>query len=477
MRLLKIFTGLACTLAFTVQAAPIEQYAESLPDGASLSLMVQKVGASTPSIDYHGKQLSLPASTQKVVTALAALLQLGPDFKFITTMESSATFSNGVLNGDLIVRFSGDPTLKRQQLRNMVQSLKQQGLQKISGSLVIDSSVFASHDKAPGWSWNDLTQCFSAPPSAAIVDKNCFTIALQTSKQSGGTATAQVAPYYPVQVISNVKSYPQNSPDARYCEFDVIASENQRYTLAGCMTQQEKPISLAFAIQDGADYAGQILKSEFQQAGIQIGNAIRYQTSPTAPAKVLAQTQSVALHDLLKVMLKVSDNMIADTVFRTMGNRQYGVPGTWRSGSNAVRLTLRQQAGIDIGNTVIADGSGLSRHNLIAADTMMQILQYIAQHDAQLDFISMLPVSGQDGTLRSRSGFKDAGLDGKVSAKTGALQGVYNLAGFITTASGEKMAFVQYLSGYAMSPQDRSSRKATLAGFESMLYRDIYTSN
>ncbi|GKX52965.1 serine-type D-Ala-D-Ala carboxypeptidase [Budvicia aquatica] len=477
MRLLKIFTGLACSLALTAQAVPVEQYTNLLPEGASLSLMVQKVGAPAPSIDYHGKQLSLPASTQKVVTALAALLQLGPDYRFTTTMESSAGISNGVLNGDLVVRFSGDPTLKRQQIRNMVQSLKQQGLQKVSGSLVIDTSIFASHDKAPGWSWNDMTQCFSAPPSAAIVDKNCFTIALQTSKQDGGIATPQVAPYYPVQVISNVRSYPRNSPDARYCEFDVTAGENQKYTLTGCLTQQEKPISLAFAIQDGAGYAAQIVKSEFQQAGIQIGNAIRFQTSKTTPEKIIAQTQSDTLHNLLKVMLKESDNMIADTVFRTLGNKQYGVPGTWRTGANAVRSTLRNQAGIDIGNTVIADGSGLSRHNLIAADTMMQILQYIAKNDAQLDFISMLPVSGQDGTLRSRSGFKDAGLDGKVLAKTGALQGVYNLAGFITTASGEKMAFVQYLSGYAMSPQDRSGRKATLAGFESQLYRDIYTNN
>lgn len=142
-----------------------------------------------------------------------------------------------------------------------------------------------------------------------------------------------------------------------------------------------------------------------------------------------------------------------------------------------MRQILRKQAGIDLGNTVMADGSGLSRHNLIAADTMMQILQYIAQHDQQLNFISMLPTAGQDGTLRARSGFKEAGLTGKVSAKTGALQGVYNLAGFMTTASGERIAFVQFLSGYAMTPQERGNSKKTLSGFESTLYRDIYSAN
>lgn len=476
MRLLKVFSGLVCSLAVSAHATQVEQYAQLLPEGASLSLIVQKIGSPTPSIGYNDQRLTLPASTQKVVTALAALLQLGPDYRFTTTFESNSSINNGVLNGNLIVRFSGDPTFKRQQLRSMIQTLKQKNIRKISGNLVIDTSVFASHDKAPGWSWNDMTQCFSAPPSAAIIDKNCFNVALQTSKQAGDLSTVKVASYYPVQVTSQVRSYPRNSPNARFCEFDVIAGENQRYTLTGCVTQQEKPITLAFSIQDGADFAGKMIKSELQQAGIQIG-AVSYQTNQNAPAKILAQTQSAPLHELLNFMLKSSDNMIADTVFRTLGNKLYGVPGTWRSGSSAVRQILRQKAGIDIANSVIADGSGLSRHNLIAADTMMQILQYIAQNDSQLNLISMLPIAGQDGTLRARSGFKDAGLEGKIYAKTGALQGVYNLAGFMTTASGEKLAFVQFLSGYAMSPANRSGRKTTLAGFESALYRDLYNNN
>lgn len=88
-----------------------------------------------------------------------------------------------------------------------------------------------------------------------------------------------------------------------------------------------------------------------------------------------------------------------------------------------MRQILRQQAGVDIGNTIIADGSGLSRHNLIAPATMMQVLQYIAQHDNELNFISMLPLAGYDGSLQYRAGLHQAGVDGKVSAKTGSLQG------------------------------------------------------
>ncbi|MCP1065293.1 D-alanyl-D-alanine carboxypeptidase [Serratia symbiotica] len=100
----------------------------------------------------------------------------------------------------------------------------------------------------------------------------------------------------------------------------------------------------------------------------------------------------------------------------------------------------------------------------------MQILQYIAQHGNELDFVSMLPLSsGYDGTLRYRGELHESGVDGKVSAKNSVLQGVHNLAGFITTAGSQRLAFVQYLSGYAVPPEDQKQHRAPLVRFESRL--------
>ncbi|WP_114192179.1 serine-type D-Ala-D-Ala carboxypeptidase [Edaphovirga cremea] len=477
MRFSRIVSGLACAFVFTANAAQVEDYTQYLPDGTNLALLVQKVGASSPTIDYHGQQMALPASTQKVLTALAALLQLGPDFRFNTTLESHAPIADGVLRGSLTARFGGDPTLRRQSLRNMVAVLKKQGVREITGDVIIDTSVFASHDKAPGWPWNDITQCFSAPPAAAIVDRNCFSVSLYSAPKPGDMAFIRVASYYPVHMFSQVRTLAKGSPDAQYCELDVVPGELNRFTLTGCLTQRGDPLPLAFAIQDGASYAGAILKDELIQAGIQIDGNLKRQTTPSPAGTILAQTQSAPLHELLKIMLKKSDNMIADTVFRTIGHQRFGVPGTWRAGADAVRQVLKQKAGVDLGNSIVVDGSGLSRHNLLAPATMMQALQYIAQHDQELNFITMLPLSGYDGTLRYRGGLHEAGVDGKVSAKTGALQGVYNLAGFITTASGQRMAFVQFLSGYAVPPEDQRTRRAPLVRFESRLYKDIYQNN
>ena len=439
--------------------------------------MVQKVGSPVPTIDYHSQQMALPASTQKVITALAALIQLGPDFRFTTTLETKGNVEAGVLKGDLVARFGADPTLKRQDIRNMVATLKKSGVTQISGNGLIVKSICASHDKAPCLPWNDMTQCFSAPPAAAIVDRNCFSVSLYSAQKPNDLAYIRVASYYPVTMFSQVRTLARGSADAQYCELDVVPGDLNRFTLTGCLPQRAEPLPLAFAIQDGASYAGAILKDELKQAGISYSGTLLRQTQVNEPGSVVTSKQSAPLHDLLKIMLKKSDNMIADTVFRMIGHARFNVPGTWRAGSDAVRQILRQRAGGDIGNTIIADGSGLSRHNLISPATMMQVLQYIAQHDNELNFISMLPLAGYDGSLQYRAGLHQAGVDGKVSAKTGSLQGVYNLAGFITTASGQRMAFVQYLSGYAVAPADQRNRRIPLVRFESRLYKDVYKNN
>lgn len=469
-----IITFIITCSAFSGQAGNISQYINQLPPGTSLSLLAKKPGSERPVIDYQTQQLMLPASTQKLLTALTALLYPGASYRFTTTLETDGHLSQSVLQGNLIARFSGDPTLKREDLHRMVAQLKTSGIRKIQGNLIIDTSVFTSHDKAPGWSWNDMTQCFSAPPSAAIIDHNCFTITLNNTGKPGDIATVKVASYYPVSVQSQVRTMAENDHDARYCEFDVVTSGVNHYTLTGCLARRHEPLSLTFAVQDGTAYAGAILKAELASAGISFSGKVLQRTQAVPASTVLARNSSASLHNLLQIMLKHSDNMIADAIFRTIGQQYFGAPGTWRTGANAMRQILLKKADIDLANSVIVDGSGLSRHNLMSARIMMQALQYIAQHDDQLNFISMLPISGVDGTLQHRRSLHEAGLDGKIQAKTGALQGVYNLAGFITTANGERLAFVQYLSGYSVTPGQKQNRRAALTDFEKALYQQIY---
>lgn len=474
MRFLTSAAVAACVFSLPVAASviPVTDYEQALPPGTQLSLLVQPTNGAQPLVAYQADKLVLPASTQKVFTALAAMLELGPDFRFPTKMGTAAQVRENKVWGDLVVSFSGDPRLTRDQIRLMANRLAQQNIKQVMGNLVIDTSVFGSHDKAPGWSWNDLTQCFNALPAAASIDGNCFYAVLNSAATPGNLATASVASRYPVTVVSEVKTVTRKMPEARYCELDVQPRDNNRYVLTGCLVQQKEPFGLSFSVQDPSAYAAGIVRQELTRAGISISGQTKISNDPVAMPTVLAENNSKPLPDLLKIMLKESDNQIADVMFRTVGHHYFNVPGTFRAGSDAVRAILSKQAGVRFGNTVMADGSGLSRHNLVSAQTMMDTLQYIAKHDDQLGIIAMLPVSGTDGTLRYRASVREAPLKGQVHAKTGALQGVYNLAGFMRTASGQQVAFVQFVSSY--SALDHRTRRAGLNKFEGQLYKAIY---
>ncbi|HBO38048.1 MAG TPA: D-alanyl-D-alanine carboxypeptidase/D-alanyl-D-alanine-endopeptidase, partial [Pasteurellaceae bacterium] len=160
----------------------VQSFISDLPQGTSLGFIAENINQKQLVAEYNAQTFMLPASTQKVFTALAAKLALGDDFKFDTSLLSNAKIVNGQLEGDLIVKFTGDPDLTSGQLYNLLAQLKKQGVNKINGNLLLDTSVFASHDRALGWIWNDLTMCFNSPPAAVNIDNNCFYVELDANQ-------------------------------------------------------------------------------------------------------------------------------------------------------------------------------------------------------------------------------------------------------------------------------------------------------
>ncbi|NUF26485.1 D-alanyl-D-alanine carboxypeptidase / D-alanyl-D-alanine-endopeptidase (penicillin-binding protein 4) [Gilliamella bombicola] len=466
--LLPFFTGFLYALS-------VEPYISSLPKGSDLSILVQSVESKPKTLaKYKSDQFKQPASTQKVITALAAELELGRDFRFITRMQTNGSISNKQLNGDLIIQLSGDPTFTREKLKNMIIELRKKGIEKIAGNVILDTSIFTSHDKAEGWSWNNLTACYSAPPSAAIIDDNCFYASVIPGK-IGGQATISTSSNIPVQVTGNVKTIAKNSKDIndKYCELDVTYSDKNRYHLSGCIAASSDKTALKFAVINGVEYFSTILKNELKQQKITYtGSLLEHNQRANTQLTLLASSQSELLSELLTVMLKKSNNLYADAIFRTLGAHYYNVQGTWRNGGDAVKQILLKKAGINLENLVIVDGSGLSRLNLVSADKLMEILQYIAAHNTQLRIIEMLPIAGVDGTLQNRKSFNQAPFKETIRAKTGYIQGCYNLAGFIQKSDGKYVAFVQLLSGYHADSQSEPQNSAIMR-FESEFYKNF----
>lgn len=462
-------------LSGLLQAQSVEPYISSLPKGSDLSILVQSIGKSPKTLaKYKSDQFKQPASTQKLITALAAELELGNDFRFETRIQTNGSISNKQLNGDLIIQLSGDPTFTRERLKNMLASLHQKGIEKISGNIVLDTSIFTSHDKAEGWSWNNLTACYNAPPSAAIIDDNCF-YATITPGKVGNKASVSVSSNNPVIVTADVKTIAANSKDLndKYCELDVGYSDKNRYHLSGCIASSSDKTPLKFAVMDGVEYFSAILKKELKQQKITYtGTLIEQNKKINTKLTLLASNQSSSLSELLTVMLKKSNNLYADTIFRTLGVHYFNIQGTWRNGGDAVKQIFRKKAGINLENLVIADGSGLSRLNLVSADKLMEILQYISLNNSQLKIIEKLPIAGIDGTLQYRKSFSQAPFKDVIRAKTGYIQGSYNLAGFIQKSDGSYVAFVQLLSGYQADSQ-REPKNGAVMRFESEFYKNF----
>ena len=466
-RTLFISFGLSFNAVAEVNVAPL---IANLPEGASTAIIAKNIDQNKIVADYNGSTFMLPASTQKVFTAVAAKLVLGDEFKFETALLTNGKIQNSDLDGNLIVRFTGDPDLTSGQLYDLLAELKKQGVNKINGDLVLDTSVFSSHDRGLGWIWNDLTMCFNSPPSAANIDNNCFYAELDANQAPGETVKINVPAQFPIQVFGQV--YIADSNEAPYCQLDVVVHDNNRYQVKGCLARQTKPFGLSFAVQDPDAYAAAIIQRQLKRLGIEFNGKV-LQPQKMQQGQLLVQHFSKPLPDLLKKMMKKSDNQIADSLFRAVAYHYYKRPASFQLGTLAVKSILQKQ-GIKFGNSILADGSGLSRHNLVAPKTMLSVLEYIARNEDKLHLMETFPIAGVDGTISGRGGLINPPLVKNVIAKTGSLKGVYNLAGFMNNARGEKVAFVQFINGYSTGELESKTKRGPLVQFENALYNALY---
>lgn len=442
-----------------------------LPSGTSATFIAKNLDTNQIITQHQSDIFMLPASTQKVFTALAAKLALPQDFRFQTALLTNGKVENNVLKGDLIVKFTGDPDLTSGQFYQLFSELKKQGIQKIEGNLILDTSVFASHDKASGWIWNDLTMCFNAPPAAINIDHNCFYVNLNADQAVGDYAKVDVPSAYPVQVFSS--AYIVSKEDSPYCQLDVVAHDNNRYQVKGCMARQPTPFGLSFSVQDPTSYGASISLANLKKLAITFDGQVKEAPNPQK-GTLLAEHFSKPLPDLLKKMMKKSDNQIADALFRTVAYHQQNRPASFQLASHVVRHLLNTKANMTFNNSIIADGSGLSRHNQVSAETMLQALEYIAKNEDSLQLLETFPIAGVDGTISGRGSMINEPLVKNIIAKTGSLKGVYNLAGFMKNAKGERIAFVQFINGYSTGDLESKTKRAPLVNFEHNLFMALY---
>ncbi|CCN45219.1 putative D-alanyl-D-alanine carboxypeptidase [Vibrio nigripulchritudo MADA3029] len=452
---------------FSLLVFPSFAYAplDSLPYGSRHTLLVSD-SMGNHSIQLASEQFFPPASTLKIATALAAKLELGDDFRFETHLE--------IQEKDLVIRFSGDPELKTEHLSTLITNLKAQGINRLE-NVILDNSAFRGYERAVGWPWDILGVCYSAPASAITLDNNCVQASI-SSKPNQATSVF-VPVHQPIKVTTDALSLSKIAQKSKRCDLELLTSEGNQYHLSGCMQERSKPLPLKFAVQDTTLYVSAIIKRILAENGIQVSGKI-YADNVASKGIIVATHQSAPLPELLTIMLRKSDNLIADNLTKTLGARFYHQPGSFSNGTEAIKQILFTRAGIDLEHAKLEDGSGLSRNNRLTSSDMEKILRHIWKYDVKLGLIELLPISGQSGTLKYRQSMRKPPIAGKLAAKSGSLYGSYNMAGFVLDESNKPRAlFVQFITDYHPVKKDDAPKViAPIFHFEQQFYKDLVNS-
>jgi len=422
--------------------------------------------------ELNANRFFVPASNTKLFTTALALTRLGPDFTFQTkVLAAAAPDAEGRIAGDIRLVGGGDPNLSARAipyrpgpatgdplaaLGDLADQIAARGVRRIDGDLVGDDSWYVWEPFGNGWSIDDPTYDYGAPVSALTVNDNAFILSILPGDKEGDPAALKLNPAVEYYAIDNrIRTAAQGSERRVH-----YARPNGSKTLElwGTIPLRGRGEDLALGIDDPALYAAIAFRQALAERGITVsGRTVARHLHPNEVADVrlshaadaesgfeLAVRKSAPLMEDLRITAKVSQNLHAELDLRAVGRARRNI-GSVEAGLDELRGFLAE-AGIEPGGYSIGDGSGLARSNLVSPAAVVKLLRYMHASPARDNFLSILPVGGQDGTLGAR--FADPLLAGRIHAKTGSLAHVSALSGYAQRRQGDWVAFSILVNNY-----------------------------
>lgn len=412
---------------------------------SSLSVFVREVGRDEPLVSFNSTVPRNPASVMKVVTTYAALEQLGPAYTWRTRAYATGPIRDQVLEGNLVLVGGGDPFMSHERWWAFVAGLRQAGVSRIAGDVVIDNSFFASQGDDRGAFDDRPYRTYNVLPDALLVNFQTVTV---NAVPDPATGTVRVsANPWPANLTLDNEIRLDPGACKRGAGGIVVAMPEgptgNRIALTGRYAASCGPFSVPRAIMKAPDFAYGLFRTYWQQAGGTIGGSMRQGVVP-GDARLLYTHESLTLAEVIRLVNKYSSNSMARALFLTLGaERTPGRPATIQSGRDAI-LAFLSQRNIDTSTLVLENGSGLSRNERISARSMADVLLAAYRSQYMPEFAASLPLSATDGTLKRR--FRAPEMQGRLRMKTGTLEDVSALAGFVNAASGRTFVTVVVLN-------------------------------
>ena len=428
-------------------------------DRGLFAALVQSLDGGRVLYRLNASKLVMPASNMKVLTLAASAERLGWDFAYETRLVSSAPVESGTLKGDLIVIGSGDPTIDGRQgsptrvFEDWADRLREAGITEIGGRLVGDDRAFDPGD-ARGRVGVRTTLVMAIPPRSALYryHENVVDVVIGPGPGPGEPASVALSPSESGMLVDNRAVTVNGSmpptlglrrlPGSRHLE------------LIGTVPSGAPETTRTASVEGPTAYLVRTLRAVLRSKGIDVqGEAVGVNTLIEPPdlsaARVLVSHRSAPLSEIAKVLMKVSQNLYAETLLKTLG------AGRADAGHQAVREVIGSW-GIPSESVVLVDGSGLSRYNLVTAETLVAVLRHMYDDPRhQTAFLDTLPIAGRDGSLANRMAGTLA--ENNARAKTGSIANVRALSGYVRTLDGEMLAFSIIANNFNV-PQDEIDR-------------------
>ncbi|MFH0736355.1 MAG: D-alanyl-D-alanine carboxypeptidase/D-alanyl-D-alanine-endopeptidase [bacterium] len=390
----------------------------------------------TPIYSANERYLLTPASNQKVLTTTAALLFLGENYNFSTSVYYTGKIKDSVCSGDIYFVGGMDPDFTSADLSFMVSKVKEMGINKIAGNVYGDVSAMDSSFWGPGWMWDDDPSSDFPYLTPLIINDACVKIAYQPGEK-GTPPIVEGIPKSSFYSIEN-NAVTTSEKGKRFFATRDWLNRNNKFIIGGNLKETAEPDTDKINVCNSNAYFLILACEELNAQGIKVPITVKTGLRPIDAEHIY--TFDRPFGQVIVNLNKTSDNLSAEMTFRAMALKYYGKPALPENGGKIVD-SLIYLSGKNPKNYCIVDGSGVSRYNLISAELLNGVVKYIYKTNPDLFKIlyDSFPVGGVDGTLRSR--MKNETVFSNVHAKTGTLSGVSSLTGYMNTKNGHIISF------------------------------------
>jgi D-alanyl-D-alanine carboxypeptidase/D-alanyl-D-alanine-endopeptidase (penicillin-binding protein 4) len=412
----------------------------SLHCNANISIMVKDLQSGKTLHSHNASNSFVPASTVKLITTATALEVLGADYRFKTTLEIEGIISaDSVLQGNLIIYGSGDPTLGSSKLGNInflndwISAVRKAGIKQINGNIIANASVYDTEGINPKWLWEDMGNYFGAGAYGISYKDNTFEMELRSGAVGTTPEIVKITPNIPELTFKNYLRSTTIRFDSAYFYGAPFVNERSIYG--------EIPANRpSFKIKGDIPRPGLVLARDLawklKSSGISVTGIATDEAGVSGRRTVIYTHLSPKLTEIIQEINSNSNNHFAEHLFRHLALQS----GIQASSPEAVKRinAFWKSKGLPVDELFLYDGSGLSTVNAVSANFFVSLLSYMDKSSNNSVFRASLPVAGKSGTIRNF--LKGTSLEGRVQAKSGTISRVRAYAGYINT-NGNRFAF------------------------------------